>query len=226
MSATAEEIAAFEAALAEHCANDTEVVGSAAPDLNDPAYHRQLVDAGLHYPCPVCAPPPTVPDDEWELGPVALLEAVAEWDVEGAMNMRPDPGSWAKLAYLVRRAKQALTLAESLIARELSEIVPWGQTQEWDGAPAFMIRGGATRSAWEGDELRRIVTARIADELGVTTRAVEEVITRWCDVATPSWKVGKEPKGDEPGTGLRGLGLDPDEFCQKRPGAASIQFLD
>jgi hypothetical protein len=117
----------------------------------------------------------------------------------------------------VREAKRALDRAQEVIARELASILGYGQTQVFEGAPAFIIRGGNTRKAWDHDGLRRQVTTLIADRLGVTPRAVEEVISAWWEITSPKsagWKTG----------GLKQLGLDPDEYCEKTHGPPTIQF--
>lgn len=76
------------------------------------------------------------------------------------------------------------------------------------------IKSSVQRRAWQHDELMRHVVARIADDMtlfydedGVRlppAALAANLVARLRDVLSPTWKT----------TGLRGLGLDPDEFAE------------
>lgn len=75
------------------------------------------------------------------------------------------------------------------------------------------IKSSVRRTGWQHDELFRSVISRLADEPGVfydedgclmpSSQIAANVVARLRDVLSPSWKV----------TGIRDIGLDPDEFC-------------
>jgi hypothetical protein len=78
----------------------------------------------------------------------------------------------------------------------------------------FEVKSSVRRTQWAHDDLFRSVIARLADEPGLLydedgvrlppAAMAANVVARLRDVLSPSWKI----------TGLRNLGLDPDEYAQ------------
>lgn len=95
---------------------------------------------------------------------------------------------------------------------------------EVPGVGAVESKRRTRRTQWQHDDAFRAVVARIADEPGVfydedgvrmpPATMAANVVERLRDVLTPSWKV----------TGLRALGLSPDEYCSETPDGWSIQL--
>jgi len=152
---------------------------------------------------------------------LARLSLVPEWDPMTALDViGPSAENAVALLAFVRHVRTRLGDAEEELVRFLADVLPWGQTTGFDGIGAATVRGGSTRTRWKHDELIPKVAERIADEMGYPVGPIREVIDRWLSCASPSWKLGKA----EDGSGIRGLGLDPDEFCEKTPGPPRVDL--
>lgn len=85
---------------------------------------------------------------------------------------------------------------------------------EVPGVGVVEVKSSVRRTRWDHDEAFRTVIARLADEPGLfydedgvrlpPAVMAANVVARLRDVLSPSWKV----------TGLRELGIDPDEYCE------------
>lgn len=113
------------------------------------------------------------------------------------------------------------TIADDLEAR-LAEVMP--KVLELPGLPVLERRAGKDRRAWQSDELLTRVVRLSLDPEGTgefptdPMVAVDLVVTgvKACAPITPSmqWRVGA----------LRALDLDPDEWCETKPGRTSVQI--
>ena len=107
------------------------------------------------------------------------------------------------------------------VARVYDEIEQWVIHQAGDrrievpNLGVVEIKSSVRRTGWMHDDLFRSVIARLADEPGVfydpeegcllpTSQMASNVVSVLREVLSPSWKV----------TGLRKIGLDPDEYAQ------------
>ena len=146
---------------------------------------------------------------------VAWFETIKKWDPNVVLDeVGPSVEAAAWLLRQIVDARSALAMAESELSRFLADLIPWNQPHEIDGVGALTIRSGSTRKEWDHTELRRDVTVALADRLALSVADVERVLAAFFEIATPSWKVGRLGVDG----GLRGLGLDPDEYSSKRPG--------
>lgn len=148
-----------------------------------------------------CVVPAEVGDD------LELLDAITTWDPISAIDKAPSVDAAAALIQAVQAARKALGAAEDELARFVNDLVPFGATVVV-GGEAFSVRAGSQRTAWEHDELRRHVATEIAEKLQTEQVVVARVLDHWCHACGFQWKV----------TGLRELGIDPDEFCRKTLG--------
>lgn len=149
------------------------------------------------------------------------LRLVPDFDPMAVLDViGPTPENAAALLAFVRHVSIRLRDAEEEIVAFLADVLPWGQTIGFDGIGGVTVRGGSTRKAWKHDELVPRVAERIADEMGYPVGPIREVIDRWLSCASPSWKLGKA----DDGSGLRGLGIDPDEFCEKSSGPPRVDL--
>lgn len=93
-----------------------------------------------------------------------------------------------------------------------------------DGVALVDVERPRDRRNWRSEDLFRVVLRRIADPEGTGEIAVDpyELVGRLCaelptvlglGASTP-WKAG----------GLRRLGLDPDEWCESRPGRPVVRI--
>lgn len=146
---------------------------------------------------------------------VEFFEAIKKWDPMVALDLvGPSIEAGALLLRMVVDARSALALAESELAGFLADLLPSNQPQEIEGVGVLTVRGGSVRTAWDHDEVKRHVAAEIADRLSIADLNVARVLEEWVKVCSFGWKV----------TGLRDLGLDPDEYCTKRLGPARVVF--
>lgn len=87
------------------------------------------------------------------------------------------------------------------------------------------VKRKTTRKKWDHDEVFRSVVARIADEPGIfwDTETGEKLppaamaanlVARLREVLSPTWKV----------TGLRAMGLDPDEYAEVNEKAKGVKL--
>jgi len=159
-----------------------------------------------------------VPDSDFSAigDDLELLDAVATWDPMAALDKSPTAPDAAKLLAEVLRARKALGAAAEDLSRFLGGVLPYGQQHVFDGLPAFQLRGGSKRTEWDHVETRRDTQKAIAEKLSMAVIDVEAVLDEWSAVSGYAWKV----------TGLKALGLDPDEYCRKSTGPPSVQFAD
>lgn len=148
-----------------------------------------------------CEVPAEIDDD------LELLDAITTWDPISAIDKAPTVDAAAALCKAVQEARKALSLAEDELARFINDVVPFGAKITVDGG-VFEVKAGSQRTAWEHDDVRRKVASGIAEKLDVEDVVVGRVLTEWAACCGFQWKV----------TGLRGFGLDPDEYCRKTPG--------
>lgn len=141
------------------------------------------------------------------------VETVRKWDPMVALDdLGPSVDRAAWLLARTRDMLDALKLADSILSRFISDIRPANDPYEVDGVGAVTVRWGSARTQWAHGELTPKVVARIAEKQGYPIAPIRAVVDAWLAVASPSWKV----------TGLKELGIDPDEYCQKRPGEPRV----
>lgn len=129
----------------------------------------------------------------------------------GAIN---DPAALADLLDSLRAIKKRA--GEVYVEIERAYIGVAGEKKlEIPGLGLVEIKSAVRRTKWQHDEVFRSVISRLADEPGVfydeetgerfpPAQLAANLVGRLRDVLSPSWKV----------TGLRDLGLDPDEFAE------------
>ena len=132
----------------------------------------------------------------------------------------PSAENAVALLAFVRHVRTRLGDAEEELVRFLADVLPTNQTIGFDGIGAATVRPGTQRKAWKHEELVPKVAEAIAERMGYPVGPIREVIDAWLSCASPSWKLGKA----EDGSGLRGLGIDPDEFCEKSTGPKRVDL--
>lgn len=146
-------------------------------------------------------------------------------DLDGIRAELADTGDLDSLAHgldSVRRLKRDLAMLESAIEADVAGLMPQA-TVEFDGF-VLQRRKGTDRKAWQSDELlTHLLTLAAHDpETGEVIEDVHEVRERTATaikatlpiVPSTAWRV----------TGLRAIGLDPDEWCSTSPGRTSVQI--
>lgn len=159
-----------------------------------------------------------------------LLERVEEFDPRPALRVLPFAAA-AQLLVLVRRARGALALAEAEVERHVAatmgpdmdgaRVDERGRFQgvEVPGVGVLLRHAKGGRKGWNHDGVRGEVISRMADDLPYSGAVddngervplavvVHDVITKYAESCGYQWKV----------TGLRALGIDPDDYSQWTP---------
>lgn len=207
--------------------SDVEVI-EACPDCGAagfgnadcPRCHREWQGTWGHVPCAICAVP-TPATAEIARSALERLAQVPAFDPMTALDaLGPSAENGVALLAFVRYVRTRLGDAEEELVRFLADVLPVNQTIGFDGIGAATVRPGTQRKAWKHEELVPKVAEAIAERMGYPVGPIREVIDAWLSVASPSWKLGKA----EDGSGLRGLGLDPDEFCEKSTGPKRVDL--
>lgn len=153
---------------------------------------------------------------------LALRQALAQADEQ--VTALAEAGEWEALAYglhallplkrdisdLARRAEDAL--AASMPAKEVRDL---------PGLPPFERRKGSDRKAWQSaDLLREIVHQHrhVNPETGEITVDTDALLDALKAAVPFTGSLGWRVKA------LRELGLDPDEWCETKPGRVAIQW--
>lgn len=153
-----------------------------------------------------------------ELDVEAALEETGVLDAErfdplAFIDRDPDISTAWWLLKALERVRKNLAIAEDAVHAFLSDVVPGGGLTVPDG-PHVVIHNSASRTGWQHDELKAAVRRKIIEDLEGDIDAVDVALATLWDVCSPSWKVGKEGDGDVLAAGLRGMGVDPDEYCK------------
>jgi hypothetical protein len=137
-------------------------------------------------------------------------------------------GDWHALAFLLaelRRLQADLRLLIDTVEQDCYRLLPDKRT-EIDGLGVLEKRKGTDRRAWQSidllDEILRVAvvdreTGVVLDDETMIRQRIHEVLVDAVPF-NPSlgWRV----------TALRELGLDPDEWCETKPGRESVQVVD
>lgn len=119
----------------------------------------------------------------------------------------------------LREVKADLRLSEDLLVKAIGDRLT-RRTTIVDGLGEVTRARNVTRRAWDHKALFRRVIAAARDErqvdpdTGEAEDPFEAAARVLAECITPSWKVGRHGKDDQPATGLRACGIDPDEYCQ------------
>lgn len=154
-----------------------------------------------------------------------LIDTFARKDIiDTAAKIAPNHEALAELAYNLRRAKDVLVDAAQYVEDELVKAMP-NKVVTIDGIGEVEYHTGAKRTQWDKEALIAIASHAVAGAVPVLIDAetgevqdpymlTDTIITEWCAIATPSWKV----------TGLRLHGIDPDQFCETTWGRKTIDM--
>lgn len=131
-----------------------------------------------------------------------------------------DVQSLAHLLWDIRGTRQQLALRERAVEDLLAGLLGH-DVIEVPGLPPIQKRGGTDRKSWDWDGLLPVLLRRHLDPEG--TGEVDPAVVE--AAATFATKVlGVTPSKGPKITAVKGLGLDPDEWCQTTPGRATVQF--
>lgn len=150
----------------------------------------------------------------------------------------------AGLVDQIDRLRQKLRDVQDDVAEALVRSYPYDEDQPltlidvgrgpWGPVPAMTPRFGGQRTEWDNDRLRAEVRARLVekalsneDAWGHPRAIAEEILDRVEEVVTisgSSVKAGRKLKDASKMVGLRGLGLDPDDFCTKTKAPPTVQI--
>lgn len=124
----------------------------------------------------------------------------------------------------VEEARRRLNDVLREVTAFLADTVP-GKAYTIEGHPQVVgieIKTDVKRTGWQHDDLMRHVVSRAKDERVIdftTGEALESeadaVVRILNECVRPNWKV----------TGLKALGLEPDEFCKVEYGAKSVKVV-
>lgn len=151
---------------------------------------------------------------------LALRQAVAAADEH--RSELAEAGDWAALIEGLASLKPLLadlrTLANA-IEDDAARLMP-SKREELPGIGVVERKKGTDRKAWQSEDLLRelVLSVSTADENGEKHTDPDELLDR-LKAAVPftgslGWRV----------TALRAMGLDPDEWCETKPGRVSLQF--
>jgi hypothetical protein len=123
----------------------------------------------------------------------------------------------------IRELRRQLGDLERAVEADVATLMD-GKTETVDGLGTLERRRGTDRKAWQSDDLLKLIVRQAVDPEGTGEVAgtpievlgrVLEAITD-CVPVTPSlgWRV----------TALRSHGVDPDEWCETKPGRTSVQI--
>lgn len=129
----------------------------------------------------------------------------------------------ARLHVAIVKAAQRLATIRGAVEATLADVMP-DKRLELPGLPVLERRRGTDRKAWQSvdllDELFRravvdVETGEVLDDEALIRQRLHEVLVD-CVPFTGSlgWRT----------TALRDLGLDPDEWCETKPGRVSVQI--
>lgn len=139
-----------------------------------------------------------------------LHRLLDELDEEAGHAM--DTADVEELAHLhvaITKAAQRLATIRGAVETALAKVMP-DKRLELPGLPPIERRQGADRKGWDYEAVISALAREAAGDLGALLESLKE-----CAPFTPSmqWRVGA----------LRAHGLDPDEFCETKPGRVTIQ---
>lgn len=150
----------------------------------------------------------------------ALLKAIFDLD-QALITFDGNDIEWADLLGRVRQSRQVLADLESLIERDTARAMT-GDVLEWPGGLAERRRG-KDRKEWDHDAVIRRVREAVVRPLCVDVLTGEVDMTlaalmhgaldAYSETHRHEWRVTK----------LKGLGVDPDEYCHAVPGRTTVQ---
>ena len=146
-------------------------------------------------------------------------------DMDGIRQELADAGDLDSLAHglhALRRLKRDLAMLESAVEADVAKLMPQ-PTVEFDGFVA-QRRRGTDRKAWQSEQLLDQVllraahdpeTGEVIDDPYLLRDRVSELVRMTLPVVpSTGWRV----------TGLKALGLDPEDWCESSPGRTSVQL--
>lgn len=154
-----------------------------------------------------------------------LIDSFAKRDImDTAARIAPDHIGLAELLANLRHAKDVLADAAQYVEDELIKAMPHKE-EIIDGIGEVSYHTGAKRTGWDKEALIPVATHAIARNLPnlidpATGEVVDHIaftsgiVNDWCALATPNWKV----------TGLRAVGINPDEFCEVTWGRKTVDM--
>ena len=139
-----------------------------------------------------------------------LIAYTADTTVPDAVDVyKNEP---AALTAILRTLREAITFLKDsyqVVEDALVEAMP-SKEMEIPGIGVIQRRSGTARKSWDHQALWRDVTQVLLSD----SEGPEDFVARLRTVVTPSWKV----------TGLRPLGIDPDEYCEVSYGRRTVQL--
>lgn len=148
------------------------------------------------------------------------IEQVVEVTIPDAVEaFEDDPEPLVYLLRVLQISMAKLKDAYELVEDALVEAFPEGEKEHFfDGVGTVTRRSGSRRTAWDHDALWQDLVPAIVQKLAKGGIQPNEVMPNFIaelrKAVTPSWKV----------TGLRLLGLDPEEYCETSWGRKTIQL--
>lgn len=141
-----------------------------------------------------------------------------------ATIIAPDVQGLAFMLAHVREAKRKLSDAEKMVEDELVKSMA-GKEETVEGLGVITMRSGAQRKGWDHDSLIRAlphaIGPKVVPEFLIDKETGEEysglsvvadLLTELRKATSFSWKT----------TGLRPLGIDPDQFCETTWGRKTV----
>lgn len=137
-----------------------------------------------------------------------------------------DDGDVEELAHLhvaLTKVRQQLATICTLVEQALVDVMP-DKRIELDGLPVLERRQGTDRKQWDHDRLVPVVVRKALDPDGAGEFPADpfEVMDRVVGMLTKVYPF--TPSTNPRVTELRALDIDPDEWCETRPGRQSIQI--
>lgn len=167
------------------------------------------------------------------LSVVASIKAdvdTLEHGLESYLNRAADADDVAAMAVLVadlQDLRRRLSQVEAEVARRAGSIRHAAETNgEMPGGGVYTLRRGATRKAWDHDGWKTRVLNLVLDrhEVHRDDQVVNAETGAAVDVAAIVQEVEAAHGSTAPKVSiLKGLGIDPDEFCESTPGPWTFQ---
>jgi hypothetical protein len=165
-----------------------------------------------------------------EVVPADLPDMIEDWRttvevLDGFRSKLAEVGDTPRLAFgldRVRELRRILGDLERAIEGDVATLMD-GKTETVDGLGTLERRKGTDRKAWQSDDLLRRLVRDAVDpehtgEMPSASEVLDAVVSTVTECAPITGSLGWRV------TALKARGIDPDEWCESKPGRTSVQI--